>query len=506
MSEKEEEPEVAAEEEVEEVQEQEIDEEDERQVNEDYMVWKKNSVFLYDIICTHALEWPSLTVQWLPGSDGSGGAGAGHEDVSVNRMVIGTHTSEGAANYLMRVDVHIPVDNGEDEEEEAGGGGGGGGGDVPAAGGVAGADADGDAPMDPALQKSWGGTAGKIETKQKVNMDGEVHRARCMPQNSSVVAVKSPSQNVYLFNLDGRPAVPAVDDTGCSPDSLLTGHSSEGWALCWSPHDAYAGHLLSGSDDKLVLRWDTSVGGGEIEALATYEGHTDVVNDVAWHPLQQHTFGSVGDDRVVALWDARCSGGGGGSSGGPATKIADAHAADINCISFNPFEENYFVTGASDGNIHLWDARKLGGAAGGQGTKPMHVFAGHDKQVFQVQWNPHLKSVLGSCGADRRIFLWDMDKIGAEQSAEDAEDGPPEIVFVHGGHTSTISEFAWSPNADDAWTVASVAEDNIMQVWMMAMELLEEGDYDDAAPGAAGGASSAAKPPAPPMVEDDDLE
>jgi len=39
---------------------------EERQVNEDYKIWKKNSAFLYDLIMTHALEWPSLTVQWLP--------------------------------------------------------------------------------------------------------------------------------------------------------------------------------------------------------------------------------------------------------------------------------------------------------------------------------------------------------------------------------------------------------------------------------------------------------
>lgn len=29
-------------------------------------MWKKNSPFLYDLVVTHALEWPSLTCQWLP--------------------------------------------------------------------------------------------------------------------------------------------------------------------------------------------------------------------------------------------------------------------------------------------------------------------------------------------------------------------------------------------------------------------------------------------------------
>lgn len=35
-------------------------------INEEYKIWKKNSVFLYDIMYGRALEWPSLTAQWLP--------------------------------------------------------------------------------------------------------------------------------------------------------------------------------------------------------------------------------------------------------------------------------------------------------------------------------------------------------------------------------------------------------------------------------------------------------
>ena len=56
-------------------------------------------------------------------------------------------------------------------------------------------------------------------------------------------------------------------------------------------------------------------------------------------------------------------------------------------------------------------------------------------------------------------------KIGEEQSAEDAEDGPPELLFIHGGHTAKISDFSWNPN--EPWVICSVSEDNIMQVWQM---------------------------------------
>ena len=61
---------------------------------------------------------------------------------------------------------------------------------------------------------------------------------------------------------------------------------------------------------------------------------------------------------------------------------------------------------------------------------------------------------------------------GDEQSPEDAEDGPPELLFIHGGHTSKISDFAW--NVNDDWVVASVAEDNILQIWQMAENIYSQ--------------------------------
>lgn len=38
----------------------------EKVINEEYKIWKKNAPHLYDIVVTHAFEWPSLTMQWFP--------------------------------------------------------------------------------------------------------------------------------------------------------------------------------------------------------------------------------------------------------------------------------------------------------------------------------------------------------------------------------------------------------------------------------------------------------
>ena len=71
-----------------------------RLLNEEYKVWKKNAPFLYDLVMTHALEWPSLTVQWLPDI-----IRPADKDYNIQKLILGTHTSGSEPNYLMVVDV-----------------------------------------------------------------------------------------------------------------------------------------------------------------------------------------------------------------------------------------------------------------------------------------------------------------------------------------------------------------------------------------------------------------
>ena len=58
----------------------------------------------------------------------------------------------------------------------------------------------------------------------------------------------------------------------------------------------------------------------------------------------------------------------------------------------------------------------------------LHSFEGHNSEIFQVHWSPMIESVFGTCSSDRRLHIWDVSKIGDEQTPEDAEDGPPELL------------------------------------------------------------------------------
>ena len=370
------------------------------------------------------------------------------------QVILGTHTSDGEQNHLMLATVRLPHIDQEidarqynDENDEVGGFAG----------------------------------AGKIQVKVKINHDGEVNRARHCPQNKFVIATKTVKSEVHIFDTSKFPSVPV--DNKVTPNIVCKGHSDEGYGIDWNRNKS--GYLASGSNDHVVCVWDTNAKptkGNEIDAIFKFDAHSNVVEDVKWHGVHGDVFGSVSDSGELFLyvffcsfihshrhptphhtqhnsWDLR-------KPHGPTEKVKRAHDAEINCLSFNRMTETLLLTGSTDKTVALWDLRKL--------DSKLHVFQQHRDEVLQVAWAPFGDAIFASSSGDRRINVWDMSKIGQEQTPEDAEDGPPELLFIHGGHTSKVSDFSWNPNENEDWVCCSVAEDNIVQVWQIASNIINE--------------------------------
>ena len=146
-------------------------------------------------------------------------------------MLLGTHTSSEAQNYLQIAQVHLPKPVAPDsadydeEREEIGGYGGGSSKEKP--------------PMEV-----------KFEIIQKIDHKGEVNKARYQPQNPNLIATMCTDGRVMIWDKSKHPIAP----TGrVDPQMELIGHTREGYGLSWSPHDA--GHLATGSEDKTVCLW-----------------------------------------------------------------------------------------------------------------------------------------------------------------------------------------------------------------------------------------------------------
>ncbi|KAA8582330.1 hypothetical protein FQN60_009070 [Etheostoma spectabile] len=407
---------------------------EERVINEEYKIWKKNTPFLYDLVMTHALEWPSLTAQWLPDVTRPEG-----KDYSVHRLVLGTHTSD-EQNHLVIASVQLPNDDAQfdashydSEKGEFGG---------------------------------FGSVSGKIEIEIKINHEGEVNRARYMPQNPCIIATKTPTSDVLVFDYTKHPSKP--DPSGeCTPDLRLRGHQKEGYGLSWNPN--LSGCLLSASDDHTICLWDISTvpkEGKIVDAKTIFTGHTAVVEDVSWHLLHESLFGSVADDQKLMIWDTRSN-----NTSKPSHAV-DAHTAEVNCLSFNPYSEFILATGSADKTVALWDLRNL--------KLKLHSFESHKDEIFQCYdygalscinetSDPSLPNRFSGLLIMKR-FWPPAAPTGGSMSG---------TSFIHGGHTAKISDFSWNPN--EPWVICSVSEDNIMQVWQMAENIYNDEDPEGAA-------------------------
>ena len=429
-------------------------------IKEEYRTWKKNAPLLYDTIINQTLEQVSLSVEWFADKTINN-----DQKYVAHRLLMGTQSSNEEANSVIISEVRLPFTT----------------------------KASADGQHNPKLQNS-----GKVETIQRIPHDGHVNRARYMPQNPNIIATKSSNKDVFIFD---RTKASAPKDTR---QLRLVGHTEEGYGLSWDPHQA--GRVVSGASDQKILMWDLERSGvvtgaqssttssvnpiadaniengslGEnvgkvkesaqsapatkpqtIQAVQTLNGHSDIVEDVCHHPANANMLLSCGDDKLICVWDLR-------QGAEPIFKV-EGHSAEVNAVSINFHDPNIFASASSDKTVAMWDQRNL--------KQKLHSFEHHTDQVFAVQWSPFAENILASGSTDRRVLIWDVMQIGEEQDQDDSEDGPPELMFMHCGHTDKLNDLSWSPAQD--WLMASCADNEVLQVWELAKAIREEVDDDD---------------------------
>jgi histone-binding protein RBBP4 len=305
----------------------------------------------------------------------------------VQKMVLGTHTSNSEPNHLMIMKVRLP--NSENFTSDV---------------------KDTHINLNNPAFANYNKIENKLEVETLINHQGEVNKARVMPQKDKfhIIATITPSGEIHIFDYFKHP--PKPKDNVPRPNMKLLAHTKEGYGLNWSTRKE--GYLLSGADDHKVCVWDINSNSSS-SPVRVIEEHKGVVEDVNWSKHHDSFFATCGDDKKLILWDLKQE--------KPVT-ITEAHTQEINSVEFNPINEFLILTASNDKTIALWDIRNL--------SVKLHNFDHHRSDVIAARWNPNIETLFASFSSDRRVNVWDLGKIGAQQSVADLEDGPSELLVI----------------------------------------------------------------------------
>ena len=419
-------------------------------VEDEYKLWRSNVPMMYDFVSETKLVWPSLTLEWLPGSSASSVGRTGPEEGYIRQeLLLGTHTSGEEENYLKIAAIDLPMalcDTKEDNDND-----------------------NNDEKKLLAPNSEFEPRKSNIKIIKKFPHDLEVTRARYMPQDPDIIATMNGAGRISLYNRSKPPSR--------QPIGRFSYHTDNGYGLSFNPNDT--GKLLSGADDGKLALWD--VMSSTRKPIQTWETvHKDIVNDCRWHNFNSQLFVSVSEDKTLCLHDLRLR------SNGEIGVVASRIKVDspFNSAAFSYHSEYLMCAAGTDSNVYLYDIRRMssnnssgnitsldGSSSSSSSSLPLHTMQGHADAVTNVDFYSLEDAIVVSSGSDRRVIIWDLSQIGAEQTHEDAEDAVPELMMVHAGHRSPVNAFSLNIDERFKWLVASTEEDNVVQVWKCSSRL-----------------------------------
>lgn len=377
-------------------------------IDEEYELWKSNVPLMYDFVSETRLTWPSLTLEWLPGS----------KTDNQQQMVIGTHTSEEEKNFLKIASIELPNEI------------------------ILGKHSSSDQ-----------ATKSNIRVSKKFEHEQEVIRARYMPQNTNIIATVNGSGTVYIY-----------DRSKAQTDGLqltLNYHKENGYGLSFNPNDK--GKLLSGSDDATIALWDINTKNYHPASIWA-SAHSNIVNDCKWHEFDSNIFGSVsedctlqlhdqrennsvtckisakepfntlsfskhsknlfaaaGTDTMVYLYDARNT--------AKFLHIMPGHEGSITNLEFSSDQDGIVASSGDDRRIIIWDLAEIGSEqvpddADDGSPEIMMIHAGHRSPVNDFSMNPNVPWLVASTEEDNVIQVWKcsnkLPRVGGVANVDDS--------------------------------------------------------------------------------------
>jgi PKD repeat protein len=232
------------------------------------------------------------------------------------------------------------------------------------------------------------------------------------------------ASNTVDMTVAGLPPAPPVGVPQVTPVATFIGHSDDVNAVAWNPDNL---RIVTGSSDGSIRLWDTN--GSTLETLTP--GHTDDVNALAWDATGSQLASASSDDTAI-IWSV--------INGQPAmlALTLSGHTDDVNAVAWSP-DNSRVATASSDGSVLIWDLVS--------GTPSSPYAVGGGVELNAVAWSPD-GSIIVAGGSDGNIYVWDV-----------ASATPLTTIS---GHTDEVNSVGFRPGT---LQLLSGSDDDTIRIW-----------------------------------------
>lgn len=196
--------------------------------------------------------------------------------------------------------------------------------------------------------------------------------------------------------------------------------------------------LTSASADKTVKLWDLTTQ----QCAKSYAYHTDKVCSIAWHLQEPTVLLSGSYDRTAVVTDLR------------ATDLKVPRwgvESDVETVSWDPHDSNYFYVTTENGLIHHHDIRNAPSLP--EASKPVWTLQAHNESVSSFHVNPNVPGFLATGSTDKEVKLWNVLPTG------------PSMVVSRNLAVGKVFTTQFAPDAAVGFRLAVAGSKGSMQIW-----------------------------------------